>query len=115
MKIPHNIIRKSPVTPPGYPAATRNPMRPPETLDPQAHLAALIQSSDDAIVSKNLDGIIMSWNPAAERMFGFTESEAVGKSIYLIIPEDRKQEEEVVLSRVRSGEGVDHYETIRRR
>src|SRR5258706_2935361 len=90
-------------------------MRQPQTFDPQAHLAALIQSSEDAIVSKNLDGIIQSWNPAAERMFGFTQEEAVGKSIYLIIPEDRKFEEEFVLGRVRTGEGVDHYETIRRR
>src|SRR5438874_1282658 len=90
-------------------------MRQPQTFDPQAHLAALIQSSDDAIVSKDLDGIIMSWNPAAERMFGFTQDEAVGRSIHLIIPEDRKSEEEFVLGRVKSGEGVDHYETIRRR
>jgi PAS domain S-box-containing protein len=90
-------------------------MRQPQTFDPQAHLAALIRSSDDAIVSKSLDGIIMSWNPAAERMFGFTESEAVGQSIYLIIPQDLKKEEAFVLGRVKSGEGVDHYETIRRR
>jgi len=90
-------------------------MRQPQTLDPQAHLAALIRSSDDAIVSKNLDGIIMSWNPAAERMFGYSESEAVGKSIQIIIPDDRKSEEEFILSKVNSGEGVDHYETVRRR
>ncbi|MFN2603293.1 MAG: PAS domain S-box protein [Gemmatimonadaceae bacterium] len=86
-----------------------------KTFDPQAHLAALIKSSEDAIASKDLNGIIMSWNPAAERMFGYTQEEAVGQSIYLIIPEDRKSEEEFVLGRVRSGEGVDHYETVRRR
>src|SRR6266487_1994744 len=90
-------------------------MRQPQTFDPPAHLAALIQSSDDTIVSKDLDGIIMSWNPAAERMCGFTQDEAVGRSIYLIIPEDRKSEEEFVLGRVKSGEGVNHYETVRRR
>src|SRR6266404_8807389 len=90
-------------------------MPPPQSLDPQAHLAALLRSSDDAIVSKNLDGIIMSWNPAAERMFGYTSAEAVGQSIHIIIPEARKNEEEFVLSRVKSGEGVDHYETVRRR
>jgi len=84
-------------------------------LDPQAHLAAIIQSSDDAIVSKDLNGIIQSWNPAAERMFGFTAEEAVGHSIYLIIPDDRHDEEKHVISSVSRGDVVDHYETVRRR
>ena len=87
----------------------------PRRLDPQAHLAALIKSSDDAIVSKDLNSVIITWNPAAERMFGFTEEEAVGNKIYIIIPKERYSEEEFVLSRVRSGEGVDHYETVRQR
>src|SRR6476620_1964102 len=84
-------------------------------LDPQAHLAAIIQSSDDAIVSKDLNGIIKSWNPAAERMFGYTSDEAVGSSIYLIIPEERKGEEAQVIASIKRGEIVDHYETVRQR
>jgi PAS domain S-box-containing protein len=84
-------------------------------LDPEAHLAAIIKSSDDAIVSKDLNGIILSWNPAAERIFGYTAAEAVGNSIHLIIPGDRRAEELEVLAKVSSGEGVDHYETVRRR
>jgi PAS domain S-box-containing protein len=84
-------------------------------LDPQAHLAAIIRSSDDAIVSKDLTGTILSWNPAAEHIFGFTPEEAIGKSIQIIIPDDRRAEELEVLAKVSAGEGVDHYETIRRR
>src|SRR5687768_18319179 len=84
-------------------------------FDPQAHLAAIIQSSDDAIVSKDLNGIIISWNPGAERIFGYTADEVIGKSILIIIPEDRRSEEVEVLAKVSSGEGVDHYETVRRR
>lgn len=84
-------------------------------LDPQAHLAAIIRSSDDAIVSKDLNGIILSWNPAAERIFEFTADEAIGKSIQIIIPDDRRAEELEVLAKVSAGEGVDHYETVRRR
>lgn len=87
----------------------------PPSLDPQAHLAAIIQSSDDAIVSKDPNGIITSWNPGAERIFGYTADEVVGKSIQIIIPEDRRSEEVEVLAKVSSGEGVDHYETVRRR
>jgi len=72
-----------------------------------------VSSSDDAIVSKTLDGIITSWNPAAVRMFGYTPAEAVGKPIALIVPSDRMAEEEEVLRRLRRGETVDHFETIR--
>jgi len=79
------------------------------------HLARIIESSDDAIVSKNLDGIIRSWNRAAERIFGYTAEEAIGRSIRMIIPADRQAEEDMVLARVRSGEGVSHFETIRQR
>ena len=78
------------------------------------HLAALVQSSDDAIASKNLEGIVLSWNPAAERMFGYAASEIVGKSIRVIIPDDRRAEEDEVLRRIRSGGRIDHFETIRR-
>ena len=78
-------------------------------------LAAIVNSSDDAIVSKTLDGIITSWNPAAERMFGYQAAEVIGKSITIIIPPDRLDEEVETLRRLRIGESIDHYETIRMR
>ena len=76
-------------------------------------LAAIVESSDDVIVSKTLDGIITSWNPAAERIFGWTAAEAVGRHITLIIPAERRAEEDDVLARIRRGERVDHFETVR--
>jgi PAS domain S-box-containing protein len=76
-------------------------------------LASIVDSSEDAIVSKDLDSIVTSWNAAAERMFGFTAAEMVGQSIRRLIPDDRQQEEDEVLSRIRRGERVEHYETIR--
>jgi PAS domain S-box-containing protein len=76
-------------------------------------LAAIVESSDDAIVSKTLDGIITSWNPAAARMFGYTEAEAVGQSILLIVPRDRRDEEAEVLRRLCRGESLNHFETVR--
>jgi PAS domain S-box-containing protein len=76
-------------------------------------LASIVESSDDAIVSKNLDGIIMSWNQGAERLFGYTAAEAIGKSINILIPPDRFEEEPGILARLRRGERVDHFETIR--
>jgi len=79
------------------------------------HLAKVVESSDDAIVSKDLNGIIASWNRAAERMFGYTAEEAIGRSIRMIIPEDRQSEEDFVLSNIRTGRAVSHFETIRRR
>jgi len=78
-------------------------------------LGAIVDSSDDAIISKDLNGIIMSWNQAAERLFGYTAEEAVGKSITILIPADRQDEEPDILARLRRGERVDHFETIRRR
>jgi PAS domain S-box-containing protein len=81
----------------------------------QSRLGAIVDGSDDAIVSKTLEGIITSWNPAAERMFGFAAAEALGQPIALIIPAERLPEEEVVLARIRRGEKVDHFETVRRR
>jgi PAS domain S-box-containing protein len=78
-----------------------------------ALLRAIVDSSDDAIVSKTLDGIITSWNPAAERMFGYTMAEAVGQSIRLIVPPELQTEEDFVLAQIRCGEKVDHFETIR--
>ena len=80
-----------------------------------ARLAAIVKSSDDAIVSKTLDGVITSWNGGAEKLFGYPAAEAIGQSIFLIVPPDRHAEEERVLERVRRGEAVEHFETVRRR
>jgi PAS domain S-box-containing protein len=78
-----------------------------------AKLAAIIASSDDAIISKTLESIITSWNAAAERIFGYRADEMIGESIYKLIPEDRLEEEPQILARLRSGERVDHFETKR--
>ena len=78
-------------------------------------LAAIVESSDDAIVSKNLDGIITSWNTGAQRVFGYTAAEAVGQPITIVIPADRQSEEREILTRIRRGEHIDHFETIRQR
>ncbi len=85
------------------------------SAEANARLAAIVESSDDAIISKTLDGIITSWNAAAEKIFGYAPEEAVGQHITLIIPEDRRQEEDEIISRIRAGQRVDHFETIRRR
>ena len=81
----------------------------------EKRLASIVESSDDAIVSKDLDGIIKTWNPGAERLFGYTAEEAIGKPITLLIPMDRHDEESDILSRIRRGERIDHYETVRQR
>src|ERR1700733_13944605 len=78
-------------------------------------LAAIVASSDDAIISKNLDGIITSWNVSAERIFGYTPQEAIGEHVTLIIPPERHAEESDILDRLRRGERVDHFHTVRRR
>jgi PAS domain S-box-containing protein len=85
----------------------------PPRNDSEARLAAIVASSDDAIISKDLTGRITSWNAAAERMFGYTAAEAVGQPITIVIPKDRLNEEVEVLSRIRQGLSVDHFETIR--
>ncbi len=79
------------------------------------HYAAIIESSDDAILSKDLDGVILSWNRGAERLFGYTAAEAVGRPITLIIPEERLDEEPVILDKIGRGEPIHHFETVRRR
>ena len=81
----------------------------------QARLAAIVASSDDAIVSKNLDGIVLSWNAAAERIFGYSPDDIVGRSIQILLPEDRAGEEAEILAKLRRGQRLDHFETIRRR
>src|ERR1700761_9278974 len=78
-------------------------------------LAAIVQSSDDAIIGKSLNGVITSWNPGAEVIFGHTEAEAVGQSIALIIPPNLLDEEARILERLRSGERIRHFQTVRLR
>jgi PAS domain S-box-containing protein len=83
-------------------------------LDAQ-RLASIVESSNDAIISKSLDGIITSWNRGAERLFGYTAEEVIGKAVTILIPEDRMSEEPEILERIRRGKRVDHYDTVRRR
>jgi PAS domain S-box-containing protein len=78
-------------------------------------LAAIVESSGDAVISKDLNSIIMSWNESAERLFGYTAEEAIGKPVTILIPTERHDEEPAILARIRSGERVEHYETIRQR
>ena len=86
-----------------------------ETEQPTRLLAAIVDSSEDAIVSKTLDGVITSWNQGAERLFGHSAEEAIGKNIKLIIPAERHQEEDEILERLRRGERIEHFETVRMR
>jgi PAS domain S-box-containing protein len=81
----------------------------------KALLAAIVESSDDAIVSKDLDGIVTSWNGGAERIFGYTADEMIGESILRIIPADRTDEEAEILARIRAGQRFEHFDTVRRR
>lgn len=80
-----------------------------------AHLAAIVESSEDAIISKTLSGIIMTWNKGAEKLFGYSVSEAVGQPVTMLIPPEYVDEEPKILEKIRRGETVDHYETVRRR
>jgi PAS domain S-box-containing protein len=79
----------------------------------QAMLAAIVASSDDAIISKTTKGVITTWNPAAEKMFGYTEDEAIGQSIMLIVPENRLPEEDYIIGQILQGKKVEHFETLR--
>ena len=82
-------------------------------LDPQMLLAAIFESADDAIATKDLNGIVTSWNPGAEKLFGYEAAEMIGKPISILIPSDQPDEEPYILRRIRSGQSVDHYETKR--
>lgn len=82
--------------------------------DARQFLAAIVESSDDAIITKNLEGIITSWNKGAEQLFGYTAKEAIGQPVLMLIPEDRQSEEPNILARLRRGERIEHFETIRR-
>jgi PAS domain S-box-containing protein len=79
----------------------------------RAHLAAIVESSEDAIVSKTLQGIILSWNKGAERLFGYTASEAIGRPILMLIPSERRDEEHQILERIVRGDRIEHFETVR--
>jgi PAS domain S-box-containing protein len=82
-------------------------------MEARLRLAVLVESSDDAIISKSLDGTIMSWNAAAERLFGYSEAEAIGKSIAMLIPNEIRDEEDALMQRLSAGGRVEHYETVR--
>jgi PAS domain S-box-containing protein len=98
-----------------YGTVTRNLTESKSTEQRLRSLASIVESSDDAIVSKNLDGIIANWNRGAERIFGYTSEEAIGQPITIVIPADRQSEEREILTRIRRGERIDHFETIRQR
>lgn len=82
-------------------------------LNATQRIASIVESSDDAIVSKDLNGVIMTWNRGAERIFGYTAEQVIGKSVTILIPPDRQGEEPLILGRIQRGERIDHYETVR--
>ena len=84
-----------------------------ETLAAKAYLAAIVDSAEDAIISKDLDGVIQSCNASAERLFGYTSDELVGQPVRMLIPPERQSEEDDILARLRQGERVEHFETVR--
>jgi len=84
-----------------------------ETYSRMGELAAIVEHSDDAIIGKTLDGVITSWNPAAERMYGYSSQEIIGRSVELLSPEDRIGQMKAILARIRAGHRVKHFETVR--
>ena len=100
----------------GVSSHAETPRRAPVATDQAAlHYAAIVESSEDAILSKDLNGVILSWNQGAERLFGYTADEAIGKSVTIVIPKDRQQEEPEILDKIRRGERIHHFETVRQR
>ena len=79
----------------------------------QSLLAAIVDSASDAIITKTLEGIVTSWNAAAERLFGYAAHEMIGQSIRRLIPADRQHEEDMILQRIAAGERIEHYDTVR--
>ena len=96
-------------------AVARDITRQESTERAALRLSAIVDSSDDAIISKDLNGIITSWNRSAQRLFGYTAEEVIGKSVTILIPADRLDEEPMILGRLQRGDRVDHFETVRRR
>ena len=84
-----------------------------ESQQVQAQLAAIVENSDDAIYGSDTNAVITSWNPAAERLFGYTSEEAIGKSVAILVPEDRRGEVAVILGHMRKGESIGHFESVR--
>ena len=99
--------------PPSFAGFVRDLTEREQAAETNARLAAIIASSDDAIASKNLEGIITSWNPGAERLFGYSAQEALGKPMAMLIPPERSSEEPAILARIARGESTDHFETVR--
>ena len=95
-----------------YQTDVREAVRANAAFERRSRLAAIVESSDDAIISKDLNGFITSWNASAERIFGFTAEEAIGQPITIIVPPELHDEETEILGRIKSGERIDHYETI---
>src|SRR5689334_2031065 len=83
--------------------------------DWQAYFRAIVESTDDAVISKDLNGIIRSWNKAAETIFGYSAQEVIGKPVTILIPAGHENEEPEILARLRQGQKIDHYETVRQR
>ena len=102
-------------SPPGGIAGGMPGVREESAEETRSRLAAIVSSSDDAILSKDLNGVITSWNRGAEKLFGYTAAEAVGRPVTMLMTPERLDEEPEVLARIRRGESIDHYETVRRR
>src|SRR5262245_56876681 len=94
-------------------AEIHRPSDPSFAEEADARLAAIVESSDDAIISKTLDGIIRTWNAGAQRLFGYAPEEAIGRTIDLIIPSERRDEERWIIERLVRGERIHHFETVR--